>query len=124
VVNTELAGFRASARWQLGTGLPFTRPLGFDEAFDYTQGLHDPHTTVGTTRLVLDRPFNGRLPMTHRLDVSIERAFEIRAGELVAQAGVVNAYDRRNMFYYDLYTGRRADQLPLAPFASLTLRAR
>lgn len=24
-------------------------------------------------------------------------------------------------FYYDLYTARRVDQLPLAPYASLTL---
>ena len=29
-------------------------------------------------------------------------------------AGVINAYDRRNMFYYDLLTGRRLDQLPRA----------
>ena len=124
LASFELAKFRASARWQFGTGLPFTQPLGFDEAFDYTQGLHDPHTTVGTTRLVLDRPFNGRLPTTHRLDISVERTFDVGGGNLFAQAGVMNAYDRRNMFYYDLYTGRRADQLPLAPFASLTFRGR
>ena len=36
-------------------------------------------------------------------------------GQIVVQAGVVNAYDRRNMFYYDLFTGRRLNQLPLAP---------
>jgi hypothetical protein len=28
------------------------------------------------------------------------------------------------MFYYDLFTGRRLDQLPLAPYASVTLRRR
>ena len=33
-------------------------------------------------------------------------------------------YDRRNMFYYDLYTRRRVDQLPFAPYASVTLRGK
>jgi hypothetical protein len=124
VANLDLAGFHASARWQLGTGLPFTRPLGFDEAFDYSSDLPDVSTRPGTTRLVLERPFTGRLPMMHRLDVSLEREFDLSFGELTAQVGVVNAYDRRNMFYYDLFTGRRVDQLPFAPYASVTVRGR
>lgn len=124
LLSLDVGGFRASARWQLGTGLPYTRPLGFDEAFDYTLNLWDVHTTVGIPRLILDRPFTGRLPMVHRLDVSIERQLELSFGELVVQAGVINAYDRRNMFYYDLFTGRRLDQLPLAPYAAVALRSR
>jgi hypothetical protein len=124
VTSLELGAFKVSGRWQLGTGLPFTRPLGFDEAFDYSRSLHDVHTSTGSTRLVLDKPFTGRLPVMHRLDLSVERSFELAFGRLQAQAGVINAYDRRNMFYYDLFSGRRADQLPFAPYASLTLRGR
>ena len=124
VTSFDLAGFKASARWQFGTGLPFTRPMGFDEAFDYTKGLHDVHLNPGSTRLILDRPYTGRLPTMHRLDLSLERGFDLSLGRLLLQAGVINAYDRRNMFYYDLFTGRRADQLPLAPYASVTLRGR
>ena len=124
VGSLDIGEFRASLRWQFGSGLPFTRPLGFDEAFDYARDLHDPHTGVGTTRLVLDKPLTGRLPMVHRLDVSLEREFDVSFGKLLVQAGVINAYDRRNMFYYDLFTGRRLDQLPLAPYASVTLRNR
>jgi hypothetical protein len=45
-------------------------------------------------------------------------------GQIELQAGVINAYDRQNMFYYDLFTGRRLDQLPLVPYASVTLRSR
>ena len=45
-------------------------------------------------------------------------------GKLLVQVGLINAYDRQNMFYYDLFTGRRLDQLPLAPYASVTLRNR
>jgi len=122
LTSFDVSGFKASARWQFGTGLPFTRPMGFDEAFDFSQRLHDVRTSPGTTRLVLDKPYTGRLPMTHRLDVSIERGFDLSLGRLLLQAGVINTYNRRNMFYYDLYTARRADQLPLAPYFSATLK--
>jgi hypothetical protein len=124
VTSLDIAGFDASARWQLGTGLPFTKPLGFDEAFDYSLHLHDVSTSMGTPRVVLDKPFTGRLPLMHRLDLSIGRGFDFSLGRLTAQVGVINAYDRRNMFYYDLFTERRVDQLPLAPYASLTVRGR
>jgi hypothetical protein len=120
LANVDVAGFRVAARWQLGTGLPFTRPLGFENALDYTLDLYDLTSDIGTTRLLLDRPFTGRLPVMHRLDVSVERGFDLSLGRLTAQVGAINAYDRRNMFYYDLFTGRRVDQLPFAPYASLT----
>jgi hypothetical protein len=123
VATLDVAGFQASVRWQLGSGLPFTRPLGFDETFDYTINIHDVSANPGVTRLLVDRPFTGRLPVMHRLDVSLERDFHLPIGRLTAQVGAVNAYDRRNMFYYDLYTGRRVDQLPLSPYGSITIRA-
>ncbi len=124
ILSLDLGDFTASARWQFGSGLPFTRPIGFDEGFDFARELSKVKTTLGTTRLLLDKPFTGRLPLVHRLDLSLTRAFDVSFGQIVVQAGVVNAYDRRNMFYYDLFAGRRLDQLPLAPYASVTLRSR
>lgn len=122
VTSVDALGFEVSVRWQLGSGLAFTRPLGFDEAFDYRLDLYDPSKSYGFPRVLLDRPFNARLPMVHRLDLAIRRGFDLSIGRLEVQIGAINAYDRRNMFYYDLYTARRVDQLPLAPFVSLTLR--
>lgn len=118
----HLRGFDLSARWQLGSGLPFTRPLGFDEAFDYSVQPYDVSHYRGTTRMILDRPFNARLPVMHRLDLSIGRTFRLGPVEVDVQGGAVNAYDRRNLFYYDLYSGRRVDQLPLAPYVAITGR--
>jgi hypothetical protein len=34
---------------------------------------------------------------------------------------LTNAYDRRNLFYLDLFTLRRIDQLPLIPSAGFKL---
>ncbi len=124
LASLDVAAFKLSARWQFGSGFPFTQPLGFDEGFDFSKGLQDVHTDPGTTRLVLNKPFTGRLPAMHRLDLSVERDFDVSIGQLAVQAGAVNAYDRRNMFYYDLFTGRRLDQMPLAPYLSLTFKSR
>ena len=76
----------------------------------------------GTTRLILDRPFNARLPAMHRLDLSAGRAFRLPIGMIDLQAGAINSYDQRNIFYYDLFSGRRVDQLPLVPYAAITFR--
>jgi hypothetical protein len=123
LVSGDIAGFTVGARWQLGTGLPFTRPMGFDEAFDFRHSLDNVALKHGTTRVILDRPYGGRLPRVHRLDLSINRAFELPFGDLEMQAGAINVYDRTNIFFYDVYTRRRVDQLPFAPYASLRLEA-
>jgi len=34
----------------------------------------------------------------------------------------MNAYDRNNLFYYDLYTANRVDQLPILPYVSPELK--
>lgn len=124
LATTDVAGFNISARWQFGSGLPFTQPIGFDEGFLFSRNLYDVHSSLGTSRLVLDKPFTGRLPAVHRLDLSVERDFDLSMGRLTIQAGAINAYDRQNMFYYDLFTGHRLDQMPLAPYMSLTLKTR
>lgn len=107
-------------RWQLGTGVPFTQPIGFDEVIFFDGGLPDVTNTVGTRRVILEKPYEGRLPVYHRLDISLERDFELsRSGaNLNAKIGAINAYDRNNLFFYDVFTNRRSDQLPLVPYMS------
>ena len=112
--QVTLAGFDLSVRWQFGSGLPFSQPLGFD-AFILMDGTFDPYTEEGEPRVVYDRPFNAELPTYHRLDVTVERSFELGRMELTALAGVINGYDRRNLFSYDVFTLQRSDQLPLIP---------
>ena len=107
-------GFDVSARWQFGSGLPFSSPLGFD-VFVLMDGTTDPISETGDPRVVYDRPFNSELPTYHRLDVSVERTFDFNRLQLTAQAGLINAYNRANLFAYDVFTLQRVDQLPVVP---------
>ena len=48
--------------------------------------------------------------------MSLDRRFEFsRTSALTLQASLTNSYDRTNLFYFDLFTLRRLDQLPLIP---------
>jgi hypothetical protein len=114
LASVSVLDFDLSVRWQFGSGLPFSSPLGFD-VFILMDGTFDPVTENGDTRVVYDRPFNAELPTYHRLDVSVERTFELDRLSLTAQAGLINAYDRSNLFAYDVFTLQRVDQLPVVP---------
>ena len=112
-----------AVRWQYGSGLPYTRPFGFD-TFVPPRGLPQVETDPGSRRVLFDRPYNGRLPAYHRLDLSAGTELSFGAAALDLQAGAVNGYNRDNVFYYDVFRGRRVDQLPLVPYVSARLRTR
>ena len=69
----------------------------------------------GTARVIYDRPYGGLLPSYHRLDVSVERVFVSGKTVVTLQGGVINVYDRANLFALDLFTLSRTNQLPLIP---------
>ncbi len=118
VLQTDLAGATASLRWQFGSGLPYTPALGFDNLFDLRRNP-SVQFQFGEPRFLFDKPYHGRLPTYHRLDVSLERSFELNTVDVTATIGAVNVYNRRNIFYYDLFTFKRVDQLPLVPYLAL-----
>lgn len=108
------SGFELSARWQFGSGLPYSRALGFD-GFVLMDRPVDLYSEPGNRRVIYERPYNGTLPTYHRLDVSAERRFVTPGGTLSLQAGLINVYDRQNLFYLDTFTLTRRNQLPLIP---------
>ena len=122
LASLRLGPYTAAARWDYGSGFPFTRPIGFDEQLDFRGNLPHVRGSYGETRVLLDRPYGGRLPAVHRLDLSVDRRVKVRAYEMRLQAGVINAYDQRNIFYYDVFTNQRIDQLPFAPYLSVSLQ--
>jgi hypothetical protein len=124
LASLELGPYTFAARWEFGSGFPFTRPLGFAELLAFGADLPNVRGSYGQTRVLLDRPYSAQLPSIHRLDVSMERIVDVGSRQLQLQAGVINAYDRKNIFYYDVFTTRRIDQLPLAPYVSVRIQPR
>jgi hypothetical protein len=124
LASLQLGHYTFAARWEFGSGFPFTRPLGFNELLDFGADLPNVRGIYGETRVLLDRPYSAQLPAIHRLDLSMERVVDLGSRELQLQAGVINAYDRRNIFYYDVFTARRIDQLPIAPYLSVKIQPR
>ena len=118
LVSADIAGIQASVLWQLGSGRPYSRAMGYD-GFLLMNGRVDVYKEAGERRVIYDRPYNGILPPYHRLDVSVEKAFSVGGAEAVAQFSAINVYDRANIFYLDIFTLQRADQLPLIPSLSL-----
>lgn len=119
MAGLDLGNYTAGVRWELGSGLPFTRPMGFDELHRYTDKLPIVKHEFGTQRVIINDFYQGRMLSYHRLDVSLERAFDFPTSQINLRIGATNLYNRANMFYYDVYTHRRVDQLPFAPYASL-----
>ncbi len=116
--------WEAAARWNGGTGFPFTLTSGFHEGIDFTESiLTDILTENGDLETLLSEDRNGgRLPSYHRLDVSLKRTFNFtKYINMEVVASVTNAYDRENIFFVDRQTFERVDQLPILPSAGVTL---
>lgn len=108
-------------RWQYGSGLPLSEALGFDE-FILIDGPTDLFEEPGDSRVLYTLPYQARLPDYHRLDISMDRTFDISERFAVTlQASVTNTYDRNNLFYIDLFTLKRIDQLPFIPSMGLKI---
>ncbi len=120
VATTSISGVDVSVRWNFGSGRPFNHVYGFD-GFVLLDGIQDLFTVPDDQRVIYGQPFQGLLPTYHRLDVSLEREFVLDKFILTAQVGVINAYNRRNLFALDLFTTERNYQLPIVPVAGLKI---
>jgi len=114
--------WEASARWNMGSGFPFTQTQGFYENEQFDQGTSTQFLSNNPSLGIIysDDRNGGRLPYFHRMDISLKRTFEFsKYTKLQAIASVTNAYNRNNIFYVDRVTTERVDQLPILPSMSL-----
>jgi hypothetical protein len=118
--------WEVGARFNLGTGFPFTQTQGFfqSQGFFLNGSGTDYVNQNPELGILLSEDFNGgRLPDYHRLDVMFKRRWIL--GEyaiLEANIQVVNAYNRENIFYYDRVRNARVNQLPIIPTGGLQFR--
>lgn len=114
--------WEVSARWNLGSGLPFTQTQGFYQPPNVVDGIGTDYVVSNSNDLGIQFAGlnEGRLPAYHRLDMSIRREFKFDDEmTLECSAGVTNLYSRDNVFYVNRITGERVDQLPFLPSISL-----
>jgi len=112
VLQRELGrGLEAGLRWNFGTGLPFTQPLG---TYRYLSprlipgsGLDwDVDTNEDGERqdelfgVVLSDRNASRYPVRHRLDVSLRWNLERNWGRMTPYVSVLNVYNRKNVLFY------------------------
>jgi CarboxypepD_reg-like domain/TonB-dependent Receptor Plug Domain len=123
--------WEAGARWNYGSGFPFTQTAGFYNDLNFSDGLAtnvltanlDPQNVAGLGIAYSSTRNGGRLPDYHRLDISLKKTINFsRYSSMDITASATNMYDRNNMFYFDRVNYTRVNQLPLIP--SLTLTAR
>lgn len=112
-----------SARWNFGTGFPFTQVQGFYEHLSFENGINSNYITEnGQLGVIYDDIFNGRLPTYHRLDIDVKRNFFLAPNtKLVANLSITNVYNRQNIFYVDLITSEIVYQLPFMPSIGVNL---
>lgn len=100
-------GWEGGVRWNLGSGIPYTRALGsyryYQPRFVQGRGLDwtgdDDDGTGGFGVVLADRNAS-RYPAYHRLDVSFRRTFVKGWGSLTPYVNLVNVYNRRNVLFY------------------------
>ena len=111
-----------SARWNFGTGFPFTKVSAFYEKLPYDNIYFDPYTESGYLGIIYDELNTGQLPTYHRLDIDVKRKFYFTENVILeADFSVTNVYDRQNIFYIDIVSTEFIYQLPLMPSIGLTL---
>ena len=116
--------WKADARWNLGSGFPFTQTEGFYENLTFSDGINSTYTsTNGDLGVVYGDLNEGRLPYYHRLDISLSKTIEFSKTTILEMTvSVTNAYNRENIFYFDRIEHKRVNQLPLLPSGGVSLR--
>lgn len=115
--------FELSARWNYGSGFPFTGTQGFVEYLPISSLDFDYTTANGQLQTIYGSLNSQRLPAYHRLDISAKKRFNVfNHSILEINLSVTNVYNRNNMFYYDRITSERIDQLPIMPSLGMTLK--
>ena len=105
------------ARWNFGSGFPFTMTQGYYENMTFDQGIATDVTQSNDDLGILYSDINtGQMPSYHRLDASLKKQINFSNNSLLEIIfSITNIYDRANIFYYDQLTDSRIDQLPIMP---------
>ncbi len=110
------SGWEIDARYNYGSGFPFTQTQGFYEMISFDDISGDIGTSNGTLGILYADYNKGRLPYYSRLDLNLKKIFLFGKNmKLEINLSVTNALNQQNIFYFDRVSYTRVDQLPLMP---------
>ena len=111
-----------NARWNMGTGFPFTQTQGFLASYNPQGNINYNFPNANGNLNYIPSTLNGgRLPDYHRLDIGFKYRYnwsERTVFEL--SVGATNIYNRQNIFYVDRFTFKRINQLPIMPNVNMS----
>ncbi len=115
--------WEVNARWNYGTGFPFTQTQGFINQLNPAGNInYNLNTANGTLSYIPSTLNGGRLPDYHRFDIGIKYKYHwSEKTTFEVNAGATNIYNRENIFYVDRFTFSRINQLPIMPNINLSL---
>lgn len=110
-----------SARWNFGSGFPFTLTQGYYERVTFEDGIYSDYINEnGELGIIYGDLNEGRLPTYHRLDFDLKKSFLLgEETRLDIDLSIINVYNRKNVFYRDRLSGEIVYQLPLVPSLGL-----
>jgi hypothetical protein len=112
-------GWIASSNWTFCTGMPFTPIAGYYNRLEINDPWGDYMSEKYKSVIYWGEKNVKRLPVYHRLDLSINKKFHLRIADVTVGASIVNVYDRKNIYYFDKDTGEKVYMLPFLPSASV-----
>ncbi|MGL4596902.1 MAG: TonB-dependent receptor [Bacteroidia bacterium] len=116
----EEKSWEVDLRWNFGAGFPFTPTQGFYENVPITNLNADYVSANGSVGTLYGGLNSHQLPSYHRLDLTVKKTIELgEFSKLELAAGVSNAYNRANVFYFDRIAYKRVNQLPFMPSFSM-----
>lgn len=126
VVATYLFGkkntWELDARYNFGSGFPFTQTQGFYEQLTFGDMGGNYTTTNGGLGTLYADYNKGRLPSYSRLDVSLKKTWFLGKNvKIDATVSLTNALNQQNIFYFDRVSYTQVNQLPIMPSAGLSI---
>lgn len=112
-------GWFASSNWSFSSGMPFTPIAGYYDRMNIDNPWGDYFSEKFKSVINWGAKNIYRLPVYHRLDVSLTKKFHLKVADITVGASIINVYDRKNIYYFDKDTGEKVYMLPFLPSVSL-----